>query len=86
MSSSEAVFRIQIRIRIRLDPYHWAGSGSTSRNVVTDLGSQNKNRDILTYKSTKIKLNFILKKILFCLIYMNNKLKITKKKKNRYEI
>ena len=38
--SPGAVFRI--RIRIRLDPYHLAGSGSTSGNVDLDPGSKKK--------------------------------------------
>ena len=37
------------RIRIRLDPCHLAGSGSTSGNVDLDPGSK-INRDKLTYK------------------------------------
>jgi len=45
----ESVFRI----RIRSDPYHWAGSASTKGNVDLDLGTK-KNRDKLAYKSTKI--------------------------------
>ena len=36
--SPGAVFRI----RIRLDPYHLAGSGSTSGNVDLDPGSKKK--------------------------------------------
>ena len=45
-----------------------------------------KNRDKLAYKSTKIiKILFFFKRNhLFCLIFVNNKLKITKKK-HRYE-
>ena len=35
------------------DPYHWAGSGSTSGNVDLDPDTK-KNRDKLAYKSTKI--------------------------------
>ena len=41
------------RLRIRLDSYHLAGTGSTSENVDSDPCSK-KNRDKLTYKSTKI--------------------------------
>ena len=31
--------------RIRLDPYHWAGSGSTSGNVDLDPGTVNPEAD-----------------------------------------
>ena len=63
-----------------LDPYHLAGSGSTSGNVDLDPGTK-KNRDKFAYKSTKIiKINFKKKKSLILLIYANNKLKISTKK------
>ena len=42
------------------DPYHWAGSGSTSGNVDLDPGTKN-NRDKLAFKSSKIiKIYFFL--------------------------
>jgi len=53
------------RIRIRK---RWSGSGY-----------QKINRDKLAYKSTKIIKKNFLRNHLFCLIYANNKLKITKK-------
>ena len=51
--SARGLFMAVFRIRIRSDPYHWAGSGSTSGNVDLDPGTK-KNRDKLAYKSTKI--------------------------------
>ena len=45
-----AVFRI--RLRIRSAPYHWPGSGCASGNDL-DPGTK-KNRDKLSYKSTKV--------------------------------
>ena len=52
------------QIRIRLDPYHLAGSGSTSGNVDPDPGSK-KNRDKLAYISNKIIIYFFLKEITY---------------------
>ena len=50
----KSVFRI--RIRIRFDPYHWAGSGSRSTSLNFDrIRVAKKNKcDKLTYKSIKI--------------------------------
>jgi len=43
----KSVFRI--RIRIRFDQFHLAGSGSTSGNVYTDPSS--KNKTVIKHKS-----------------------------------
>ena len=51
----QSVFRI--RIRIQSDPYHWAGSGSTSGNVDLDPGTK-KNRE------TRIQINQNYKNII----------------------
>ena len=63
-----------------MDPYHLAGSGSTSGNVDTDPGSQKKS----CQTNTKINQNykniiFFLRNHLFYLVYVNNKLIIYKK-------
>ena len=76
------LFLSVFRIRIRLDPYYLAGSGSTSWNVDPDPGSK-KNRDKLTYKSTKIIYNFLKKESLI-LFNIREKEAQNYKKKHRW--
>ena len=72
------------RIRIWLDPYHLAGSGSRSTSGNVDLDPSSKNKSWLT--NTKIHQNykniiFLLRNHLFCWIYVNNQVINYKKKK-----
>ena len=72
------------RIRIWLDPYHLAGSGSRSTSGNVDLDPSSINKSWLT--NTKIHQNykniiFLLRNHLFCWIYVNNQVINYKKKK-----
>ena len=50
------ILKAVFRIRIRLDPYHLAGSGSTSGNVDMDPGIKKKNDIKINYFKNKISL------------------------------